>query len=425
MKEIELSKLDMTLYYDKLNNGLEVYLLPYDNKNNYFMSYATRYGSETTTFIPAGEEEEVSVPLGIAHFLEHKMFEQEDGVDPFTYFSESGTGANAMTFFDYTQYICYGTKKFEDNLKYLIKYVNSPYYTDQNVEKEKGIIAEELKMYADIPDYQLDNYLRQNIYHNHPRRIDIGGSVEEIYKITKEDLYTCYNSFYSPNNMFILVVGGFDKDKAYEIIKESLEDIDNRGKAKTSKINEPKEVKVEYQEVSSNISVPKIAVGLKICDKTLGKFDTFDLDLYIQMINTVLFGSSSIFKERVRNKKLINNFYTEVELIDGFHTIYIMSSSEEPDELIKEIKDELSNVKINKNDFERMKKVWIANEVKMIDDVDSAVSNLYDDIIRYKGVIADKIDRIRGLDFKVMNEIVEKINFNNIAVVKMNKEEDK
>ena len=425
MKEIELSKLDMTLYYDKLKNGLEVYLLPYDNKNNYFMSYATRYGSETTTFIPAGEEEEVSVPLGIAHFLEHKMFEQEDGVDPFTYFSESGTGANAMTFFDYTQYICYGTKKFEDNLKYLIKYVNSPYYTDQNVEKEKGIIAEELKMYADIPDYQLDNYLRQNIYHNHPRRIDIGGSVEEIYKITKEDLYTCYNSFYSPNNMFILVVGGFDKDEAYEIIKESLEDIDNRGKAKTSKINEPKEVKVEYQEVSSNISVPKIAVGLKICDKTLGKFDTFDLDLYIQMINTVLFGSSSIFKERVRNKKLINNFYTEVELIDGFHTIYIMSSSEEPDELIKEIKDELSNVKINKNDFERMKKVWIANEVKMIDDVDSAVSNLYDDIIRYKGVIADKIDRIRGLDFKVMNEIVEKINFNNIAVVKMNKEEDK
>lgn len=425
MKEIELSKLDMTLYYDKLKNGLEVYLLPYDNKNNYFMSYATRYGSETTTFIPAGEEEEVSVPLGIAHFLEHKMFEQENGVDPFTYFSESGTGANAMTFFDYTQYICYGTKKFEDNLKYLIKYVNSPYYTDQNVEKEKGIIAEELKMYADIPDYQLDNYLRQNIYHNHPRRIDIGGSVEEIYKITKEDLYTCYNSFYSPNNMFILVVGGFDKDKAYEIIKESLEDIDNRGKAKTSKINEPKEVKVEYQEVSSNISVPKIAVGLKICDKTLGKFDTFDLDLYIQMINTILFGSSSIFKERVRNKKLINNFYTEVELIDGFHTIYIMSSSEEPDELIKEIKDELSNVKINKNDFERMKKVWIANEVKMIDDVDSTVSNLYDDIIRYKGVIADKIDRIRGLDFKVMNEIVEKINFNNIAVVKMNKEEEK
>ena len=424
MKEIELSKLDMTLYYDKLKNGLEVYLLPYDNKNNYYMSYATRYGSETTTFVPAGEDEEVSVPLGIAHFLEHKMFEQEDGVDPFTYFSESGTGANAMTFFDYTQYICYGTKKFEDNLEYLIRYVNSPYYTDQNVEKEKGIIAEELKMYADIPDYQLDNYLRQNIYHKHPRRIDIGGSVEEIYKITKEDLYTCYNSFYSPNNMFILIVGGFDKDKAYEIIKNSLEDIDNRGKAKISKINEPKEVRCEYQEVTSNISVPKIAVGLKICDKTLGKYDIFDLDLYIQMIASILFGNSSEFKERVRNKKLINNFYTEVETIDEFHTLYIMSGSEEPDELIQEIKNELNNVKISKNDFERMKKVWIANEVKMIDDVDSTVNNLYDDIIRYKEVIGDKVDRIRNLDINIMNEIVEKINFNNIAIVKMNKDEN-
>ena len=278
-------------------------------------------------------------------------------------------------------------------------------------------------MYADIPDYQLDNYLRQNVYHKHPRRIDIGGSVEEIYKITKEDLYTCYNSFYSPNNMFILIVGGFDKDKAYEIIKKSLEDIDNRGKAKTSKISEPKEVRCEYKEVSSNISVPKIAVGLKICDRTLGKYNIFDLDLYIQMISTILFGSSSSFRERVRNKKLINNFYTEVETIDGFHTLYIMSSSEEPDELIKEIKDELGNVKINKNDFERIKKVWIANEVKMIDDVDSTVNNLYDDIIRYKEVIGDKVDRIRSLDFDIMNEIVEKINFNNIAVVKMNKEE--
>ncbi len=424
MKEIELSKLDMRLYYDKLKNGLEVYLLPYENKNNYFMSYATRYGSDITTFTPAGEDEEISVPLGIAHFLEHKMFEQEDGTDPFSYFSESGTGANACTFFDYTQYICYGTKKFEDNLKYLIKYVNSPYYTDQNVEKEKGIIAEELKMYADMPDFRIDSKLRENIYHNHPRRIDIGGTVEEIYKITKEDLYNCYNSFYSPNNMFIIIVGGFDKDKAYEIISSTLSDIDNRGKAKTNKISEPKEIKVAYEEMPSSLNVSKVEVGLKICDKTLGKFDIFELDLYIQMICSILFGNSSIFKERVRNKKLINNFYTEVEAVDGFHTLYIMSSSEDPDELIKEIKEELSNVKITKSDFERMKKVWIANEVKMIDDVDSAISNLFDDIIRYKGVISDKIDRIRNLDIKVVQEIVDKINFNNIAIVKMNKEEN-
>src|SRR5699024_4916234 len=112
---------------------------------NYFMSYATYFGSEVTNFIPAGEKKAVKVPDGIAHFLEHKMFEQESGEDPFAYFSKTGTGSNASTSYNSTQYICYGTKNFLDNLRYLIQYVDSPYYTDDNVEKEKGIIAEELK----------------------------------------------------------------------------------------------------------------------------------------------------------------------------------------------------------------------------------------------------------------------------------------
>ena len=136
MKEIKLKGLDISCYTDKLKNGLDIIFVPYDNKKNYFISYATRYGSEVTTFTPSGSKEEIKVPDGIAHFLEHKMFEQEDGIDPFSYFSESGTGSNASTSFDNTQYICYGTKKFEDNLRYLLKFVNSPYYTDENVEKE-------------------------------------------------------------------------------------------------------------------------------------------------------------------------------------------------------------------------------------------------------------------------------------------------
>ena len=186
MKEIKLKGLDISCYTDTLDNGLEIIMLPYKNKKNYYISYATKFGSEVTKFIPNDGDEFVKVPDGIAHFLEHKMFEQEDGVDPFAYFSETGTGANAFTDFDNTQYICYGTKNFEDNLRYLLTYVNQPYYTDQNVEKEKGIIAEELKMYDDIPEFILEMKLRQNIYHNSNRRVDIGGSIPEINKITKE-----------------------------------------------------------------------------------------------------------------------------------------------------------------------------------------------------------------------------------------------
>ena len=207
MKEIELVGLDKTIYTETLSNGLEIYLIPYDNKKNYYISYATRYGSDIKNF--KVNDKEYNPPLGIAHYLEHKMFEEESGIDPFEFFSQTGTDANASTSYDNTQYICYGNKNFKENLKYLIRFVNSPFFTDENVEKEKGIITEEIKMYRDIPDYKLEMQLRECLYHNSPRRIDIAGTVEEINKITKEDLYNCYNNFYSPNNMFILIVGNF------------------------------------------------------------------------------------------------------------------------------------------------------------------------------------------------------------------------
>src|SRR5574344_308930 len=173
MKEVLLKGLDKKCYTETLKNGLNIILIPYEDKKNYFMTYATRYGSEINTFTPNNSKKNITVPNGIAHFLEHKMFEQEDGIDPFTFFSESGTGANASTSFDSTQYICYGTKEFEKNLEFLLTYVNEPYFTDENVEKEKGIIQEEIKMYEDIPECMLENKLREGIYHIHPHRIDI------------------------------------------------------------------------------------------------------------------------------------------------------------------------------------------------------------------------------------------------------------
>ena len=423
MEEKELVGLDMNYYYEKLSNGLEVFMLPYSNKKNYFMSYATRYGSEITKFIPVGKDKEIKVPDGIAHFLEHKMFEQEDGIDPFSYFSESGTGSNASTSFDNTQYICYGTKKFEDNLRYLIKFVNSPYYTDENVEKEKGIITEELKMYEDIPEFKLEMKLRENIFHNHPRRIDIGGTVDEIMKITKEDLYTCYNNFYSPNNMFILLVGNFDKELASSIIHEELDRVDNRGDAVVSDVSEDKSVRIKYEEISSNLAIPKVALGIKFFDKDLGKYSKLELDLYLTMITTLVFGSSSLFREKVRNDKLATNIYTEWESVDDMHIFYMIASSEKAEEFIKIVKDTLNELVIDEDDFRRMKKVWIANEVKMIDDIDSTVHNVYDDILKYKGIISNKVEVIRNLDVNVCKELISKLDFNNMAIVKMIGEE--
>ena len=422
MKEIKLTGLDISCYVEKLDNGLDIIMLPYTNKKNYFISYATKYGSEITKFIPVGEKKEIKVPDGIAHFLEHKMFEQEDGIDPFSFFSESGTGSNASTSFDHTQYICYGTKEFSKNLRYLLKFVNSPYYTDENVEKEKGIISEELKMYEDIPEFKLEMKLRENLYHVHPRRIDIGGSIPEILKITKEDLYTCYKNFYSPNNMFVLIVGNFDKMQALEIIRDEVGSISNRGEAEVCEVEEMISVREKYEEMYYPINVPKLGVGIKVDSEKL-KVTDFEQDLYLTMITTLLFGSSSMFRERVRNKKLLTNFYTEWEALKGIKTFYIMASTDNPKELLSEIEGEIKEPSFTKADFERMKKVWIANEVRMIDDIDATVHNTFDEYLKYGKVMGDKLTIIREMDYDSLLEIYKLIDFTNKAVVVMRKEE--
>ena len=417
MKEIKLKGLDISAFTETLNNGLEIYLIPYENKKNYFISYATKFGSDVLEFVD-NNKKSYSPPLGIAHFLEHKMFEQEDGTDPFTFFSESGTDSNASTSFDNTQYICSGTKKFKENLRYLLKFVNNPYFTDENVEKEKGIIAEEIKMYQDIPDYKLELKLRDSVYTNSSRRLDIAGTIEEINKITKEDLYKCYNNFYKPNNMFVLVVGNFKINEALEVIKEEL---NNKETTPVAEIKEAKEkIAVNEKEVvlKENIEVPKLAVAIKVPTKKL-TISKLELDLYLSILTTILFGSSSEFRERCRINKLLNGIYTEWETIKDFKTFYILATTLDPDKLLEEIKYELKNLSITEKTFERIKKVWIANEVKMIDNIDSTVNNIFDDIIKYNRIIPDRVEIIRDMNIKTLEKLVKELDLKNISVVKM------
>lgn len=420
MKTIELKGLDKELYVEKLDNGLDIYLLPYEDKKNYYVSYATKYGSDIQTFIVDGEE--YTPPLGIAHYLEHKMFEEPSGEDPFTFFSRNGTDVNASTSYDNTQYICFGTKKFKENLKKLIEFVNTPYFTKENVEKERGIITEEIKMYSDIPDYALEMRLRENLYKNNPRRDDIAGTVEEINRITEDDLYKCYNSFYSPSNMFILIVGNFDIDDAMDIIKETLATRDSWEVPKVKTKKEPKEVVKKEDTMYADIEIPKLAVGIKVAKSCLG-LDPINQDLYINMLTNIMFGSSSEFRERVRSDQILNDIYTEWEDTRDYKTFYLLATSKDPEQLLKEIKYELNHISIAKRTFERIKKVWIANEVKMIDDIEREESNLFDDIISYNKIVTDRIEIIRNMSYKTLTDLISKIDFTNMSTLKMfNKE---
>ncbi len=419
MKSNEFIGLDLKYYKEVLDNGLEIYLIPMENKKNYYMSYATRFGSEVVEFTKDGKT--TKLIDGIAHFLEHKMFEQESGEDPFTYFSTSGTECNAMTDFTSTRYICYGTKNFKDNLDYLLKYVNSPYYTDKNVNKEKGIIAEELKMYNDIPDYRLEMRLRECIYKDSPRRIDIGGSVKSIQNITKEDLYLCYESFYNPSNMFVLIVGNFDLDEAMDTIKDNMDLIDKTSAVTINKKKEAKKVNILEDTLYGDINLEKIGIGLKIHNDLKDKLLT---RLYYKMIFNCLLGSTSLFNERVEKLNLVHNFSFDIENYEDIYTLYIINSSNDIDKLLEEVKHEFKSHKIKESDFNRIKKVWIARLVKASDDVFEMIDISYDDIIRYGDIINNKIEIIKNMSYKEMKELLKKIDFDNMSVVRMKRKEN-
>lgn len=209
MEKIENNKVKESLYKETLENGLTVMVIPRKGVRQKYIIFGTNFGSIDNTFVLPGETEEKTVPDGIAHFLEHKMFEQRSGVNSLDTLTAIGVNANAYTTNDHTAYLYEATDNFYEALDEFMDYVQNPYYTDENVEKEKGIIAQEINMYEDYPEWQTYLNAIKCMYKDFPVRLDIAGSVESITGITKEQLYLCYDNFYTPSNMAIAVCRRF------------------------------------------------------------------------------------------------------------------------------------------------------------------------------------------------------------------------
>lgn len=417
MKAIELKGLDQTLYYEKLENGLEVYMLPYKNKSNYTMHYLTKYGSIQTTFIPYGEKEKITVPDGIAHFLEHKMFEQEDGVDPFTYAAKTGTYSNASTNFECTRYYFEGNQAFQDNLNYLLDFVGSPYFTDENVEKEKGIIAEEIKQYDDEVEWVFEEEMKKALLQKDNHRVDIAGTIESINTITKEDLYNTYYTFYQPSNMFLVISGDFKVEDAINTIKnnETLRNAKTNFKVKVFQEEEPLAVNEKIKELEFNVVNTKVGYGIKIPIKHIK--DKYLFNLYIGLMLSIKFGLSSVFREKLKKEQLMTSFYMEREIVGEYLIIVFKANSETPFELIEEIKKELANIEIPEEEINRLKKVWISSEVIMIDNINMSLENIVDDIIEFGDIIPNKVEIFRSLNKKDYDKILYSIDFSNSSTV--------
>ena len=242
-----------------LDNGLKIFILEKPQYKSAYALFGTKYGSIDTVFNVNGKE--TAVPEGIAHFLEHKLFESEDG-DAFTKFAKTGAYANAFTSFDKTCYLFSCSDKFYENLDILLSFVQSPYFTEATVKKEQGIIGQEIRMYDDSPAWRVMFNMLMAMYHNHPVRIDIAGTVESIAKIDYKLLFDCYNTFYNPSNMFICIAGNVDTDLCLEQIEKSIKPSEPHEIIRI-KPEEPYEVITNYTEQSLEVAQPMFCFGFK------------------------------------------------------------------------------------------------------------------------------------------------------------------
>ena len=418
MKKIKIKGLDEVICYEKLDNGLEVYLFNKETFKSSYVTFTTKYGSVYNEFVPIGKKM-TTFPKGIAHFLEHKVFAVKDGPDPMEFFSRSGAICNAYTTFDNTTYLFYATSKLKENICYLLDYVQDLFLTEESVENEKSIISEEIHMYDDRPSEVLAEKIRLNALISNPYRDSIIGTTDDISKITKEDLETCYKTFYHPSNMFLVVVGSFDVDEIMTSIKDNQRNkaFDPFNEIEVKEIKEKDEVYKKEEIINSTTSIPKVALTIKMPIKGIN-LSRRELSLYLYILFTSMFDETSSFDEELKKDNIISNTTYVSTLNTNTHMlISIINETDKYSEFINKVEDKLKNISISEEDFNRKKKVLISNEIFAYEYAEQINDIILDDIL-YTGKVEDNpIGVIENLKLEVLNEIIKKINSKNISKI--------
>ncbi|WP_245955018.1 EF-P 5-aminopentanol modification-associated protein YfmH [Paenibacillus flagellatus] len=370
MQTIPFTRLKETLYYEQMPNGLDVYVLPKTGFHKTYATFSTKYGSIDNHFQVEGQRE-VTVPDGIAHFLEHKMFEEPTG-DIFATFASQGASANAFTSFDRTVYLFSATGQIDENLTTLINFVQNPYFTDQNVEKEKGIIGQEINMYRDNADWRVYFGLIEALYRKHPVRIDIAGTIDSIAQITKDTLYECYRTFYHPSNMSLFVVGGVDPERVLKLVRENqaAKTFAPQGEIKRYFEQEPERVHDPKKVIELPVSLPKCMFGFKEAVTASEGNELLKRELTTKLAFDALLGPSSRLYQDMYDEGLISDqFGHEYNSNTNYAFSVIGGDTKNPDELVERVKAGLERAKaegIDEVSFERSKRKKIGGFLRMM-----------------------------------------------------------
>ncbi|MDK7752189.1 M16 family metallopeptidase [Staphylococcus ureilyticus] len=412
MQSTYYKQIDENVFEAELNNGLKLFVIPKTGFQKTFVTYTTQFGSLDRKFKPHGSEDFVTVPDGVAHFLEHKLFENEEE-DLFTAFAEDNAQVNAFTSFDRTSYLFSATDNIESNIKRLLTMVETPYFTEASVDKEKGIIAEEIKMYQEQPGYKLMFNTLRAMYESHPIRVDIAGSVESIYEITKEDLYLCYETFYHPSNMVLFVVGDVDVDHIYNVVAdhENQRDKTNQPRIVRDSLKEQDSVKEKVVTEKMKLQSPRIMLGFKnmpltdVPDRLLVKKD-LEMTLFFEL----LFGEETDFYQMLLNEELIDETFGYQFVLEPTYSFsMITSATQQPDKLKKLLLDELEAKQGNLTDteaFNLLKKQFIGEFISGLNSPEY-IANQYTKLY-FEGVsLFDLLDIVESITLESVNETAQ------------------
>ncbi|MBC2168577.1 EF-P 5-aminopentanol modification-associated protein YfmH [Listeria booriae] len=361
MQKQSFDQLKEAVYHETLDNGLQVYVLPKHGFSKTFAIFTTNYGSIDNEFVPLGQDAFTRVPDGIAHFLEHKLFEKEDG-DVFFKFGEKGAFTNAFTSFTRTAYLFSSTSNVEENLETLVDFVQEPYFTEETVEKEKGIIGQEIQMYDDDADFRVYFGAIENMYHHHPVKIDIAGTVESIADIDKDLLYLCYNTFYHPSNMILFIVGNVDPEQAIDQVRanQAKKTFAPAKPIKRHFPDEPKSVAIPKKTLKFPVQIAKNLVAIKEDIGLLRGKEAVQHEMTGDIMLELLFGTTSAAYLDLYDQGIIDDtFGFDYSLQDSFSFVLIGGDAKDPDLQESKIKETLENAiqtGFNEADLELIKR---------------------------------------------------------------------
>lgn len=375
IKEVRNELLNEKYYDIDHPSGLKILVMPKENYSSTYAIFATKYGS-IDTMIQMSDGSFKEIPEGTAHFLEHKLFESED-LDAFERFAKTGASANAYTSFERTGYLFSCSANFKKNLEILLDFVQNPYFTQATVEKEQGIIGQEIDMYKDAPDWEVMFNCLRTMYHNLPVRIDIAGTQESIAQITAKTLYGCYDNFYNLHNMVLAVAGNADVDEIVEVADKVLKPVEGK-MAQRKVIDEPEEVIDNYIEEKLSVATPQFMFGFKESWDTPER--TTKEEISMEILLDMISGQSSELYKRLFDGKLINNsFGFEYFTGFGYSCVLFAGESNDPKKVAEEIVGEIGKFRetgFDETAFERTKKKLYGRMIMGMNDIEGLANNM-------------------------------------------------